>query len=224
MFNANGISMKIVDIYLKDDLISDEPEDKMPEEEKAEEKSAVSAIEEDTLMAYVGEFEVQPGFIVKVILEGKGLIAQATGQDDVNLLPFSSFEFEVEGAGASVSFHRDSSNQVNLMKLHQGAQVMDAPRIPPFDSESVDLSEFAGVFYSDELSTLYEFVLENGSLLARHQRLSDIKLSAVKKDMFTGDAWFFGQLDFVRDDTNAISGCKVSSGRVRNIHFQKMEN
>lgn len=216
-FNPNGLSMKIVDIYLKDELISEEPEEK-----KSKEELVVSSIEEDTLMAYVGDFELQPGFIVKVILEDKGLIAQATGQESVNLKPLSSFEFEVEGVGASVSFHRDSSNQVNLMKLYQGGQVLNAPRMEPFDTESVDLSEFVGVFYSDELSTTYEFVLENGTLLARHQRLTDIKLSAVKEDMFVGDAWFFSQLDFVRDDTNAINGCKVSSGRVRNIHFQKM--
>jgi len=46
----------------------------------------------------------------------------------------------------------------------------------------------------------------------------------VKKDVFSGGAWFFGQAEFVRDDAGAIAGCKVSSGRVRNVYFQKMNN
>jgi hypothetical protein len=39
--------------------------------------------------------------------------------------------------------------------------------------------------------------------------------------VFSGDAWYFGQAEFVRDGAGAIAGCKVSSGRVRNVCFQK---
>jgi hypothetical protein len=209
--------MKIVDLYLEDELNAD-----VPVEEKPNEKLANIFMDEDTLKAYMGEYELQPGFIAKITMEGEGLAAQATGQELVKLEPLSSFEFEVVGEDARVSFHRDSSNQVAMMKLYQGGQVLDAPRLPPFDPDSVDLSEFTGLFYSDELSTSYEFILENGTLVARHQRHIDIKLSPVKRDGFSGDAWFFGQADFVRDGTNTISGCKVSSGRVRNLHFQKI--
>jgi CubicO group peptidase (beta-lactamase class C family) len=216
-FNPSGLALKIVDIYLEDELLVE-----VADRKKSKEKLAGLSIEEDTLMAYVGEWELQPGFTVKVIREDEGLIAQATGQEDVKLEPLSSFEFEVVGADARVSFHRDSINQVNLMKLYQGDQVLNAPRLAPFDAESVDVSEFVGSFYSDELSTTYEFVLENDTLRARHQRHGDIKLKPVKKDLFSTEAWFFGQLDFVRDDTNTITGCKVSSGRVRNLHFQKI--
>lgn len=72
--------------------------------------------------------------------------------------------------------------------------------------------------------TTYEFVIENGILTAKHQRLIDIKFTPVKKDGFSGDVWFFGQADFVRDDANTITGCNVSSGRVRNLQFQKIVN
>jgi len=88
---------------------------------------------------------------------------------------------------------------------------------------SLDLSEFTGAYYSDELSTRYELIIEDGNLVARHQRNSDIKLTPVKEDVFSGDAWFFGQTEFVRDGTHAITGCNVSSGRVRNLYFRKMD-
>jgi len=216
-FNPSALAIKIVDIYLEDELLVEEAD-----EYKSKEKLTELTIDEDTLMAYLGDFELEPGFIVKIIMEDDGLIAQATGQEDVKLEPLSSFEFEVVGVDARVSFHRDSTNQVNTMRLYQGGQILNAPRLAPFDADSVDLSEFEGQFYSDELSTSYEFIIENGILIARHQRQFDIKFTPVKKDVFSGDAWFLGQAEFIRDDSNSVTGCKVSAGRVRNLHFQRI--
>ena len=99
---------------------------------------------------------------------------------------------------------------------------MNAPRVKPFDADSVDLSKFEGQFYSEELTTKYVFAVENGSLIVKHQRHSDFKLLPVKKDVFSSEAWFFGQAEFVRDETGSVTGCKVSSGRVRNVHFRKL--
>jgi len=215
-FNPSAMANKITDLYLADELPAEAPEDEAP----GQEVTGIS-IDADTLLAYVGDFELQPGFNLKISMEGDGLVAQATGQEEVKLEPVSTYEFKVAGVDARVSFHRDSANQVSLMKLYQGGQVMDAPRLEPFDPDAVDLSEYAGTYYSDELSTGYELIIVDGDLIARHQRNSDIKLSPVKEDVFSGDAWFFGQTEFIRDDTHAITGCKVSSGRVRNLHFQK---
>ena len=59
--------------------------------------------------------------------------------------------------------------------------------------------------------------------MARHSRLSDISLNPIKENLFSGDTWFFGQIEFIRDSNNAISGCKVSSGRVKNLLFKKVK-
>ena len=40
--------------------------------------------------------------------------------------------------------------------------------------------------------------------------------------MFNGEAWFFGQVEFMRDANNIITGFKVSNGRVRNLYFEKV--
>ena len=136
----------------------------------------------------------------------------------------SSSKFIVESIGAKISFHKDSSNKINLLKLHQGGRITDARRIKPFDKSAVALSEFAGRFYSEELSTAYIFTVENGKLVAKHSRLSDINMTPIKADLFSGDRWFFRRIEFVRDKDKKIIGCKVSSGRVRNLLFKKIEN
>lgn len=96
-------------------------------------------------------------------------------------------------------------------------------RANAFDTSSIDLSEFIGQFYSDELSTAYHFKVMGDKLIAQHSRLSDIELNPIKKDLFSGNTWFFSQVEFIRDSKKYIIGCYISSGRVRNLRFQKMD-
>ena len=64
-------------------------------------------------------------------------------------------------------------------------------------------------------------VVESGKLIARHFRTGDIHLKAIKPEQFNGDQWYFGNVEFVRDYNNNVAGCKVSTGRVRNLVFVK---
>jgi len=209
------LALKVADVYLKDEIKTEVKND------KKETKENKNLIDIDTLKSYVGEYELQPGFIIAISEENGKLYGQATGQQKFELKSISSNEFSTIGVDAKLTFHRDSENKVNLLKLHQGG-IFDAPRMKPFDKSSVNLNEFVGTFHSDELSTEYTFVIKNDTLFATHSRLSDIKMTPSKTDFFNGNQWFFGQTEFIRDKNNAVIGCKVSSGRVRNIWFKKV--
>jgi len=213
--DPGSLAMKVADIYLKDVIKTEEKDDEIVKNENA------ISIDIDTLKAYVGEYELQPGYIIAITEENGRLFGQATGQQKLELEAISSTEFSVNAVNTRLSFIWDSDNKVNLLKLHQGG-IFDAPRIKPFDKTSVNLREFVGKFHSDELSTDYNFIIKNDTLVATHARLSDIKMMPAKKDVFTGDQWFFGQAEFIRDKNNVIIGCKISSGRVRNLWFNKV--
>ena len=73
------------------------------------------------------------------------------------------------------------------------------------------------------LATSYIFKVVDGQLMAQHSRHSDFELNLLKEDTFAGNAWFFGQVVFERDANSNITGCKVSSGRVRNLSFIKVK-
>ncbi len=90
-----------------------------------------------------------------------------------------------------------------------------------FDKSTVKLNEYTGAFYSPELLTTYTFEVVNDTLVAKHQRHDDIKFNAKAKDSFSGNAWFIGNVDFIRDKSNKVNGFKVNSGRVRNLVFDK---
>ena len=218
-FNSGRMAHKVVDIYLKDKI---KTEEENQEEVEKESETDVVVVDQNILNTYVGAFELQPGFVITVSSNDSQLSAQATGQPMVALTPISATEYKVEGVEAKIEFIPNAGENIKLLKLHQGGQIMEAPRVKEFDKSSVNLSDFSGEFYSEELSTTYNFTVVNDTLIATHSRLSNFNLIPIKKDMFNGKAWFFGQVKFIRDENNMIKGCKVSNGRVRNLYFEKV--
>ena len=216
-FNSGGIAHQVVDIYLKDKLVT------VPKEEKPKEEKPVGEIQlaQKTMDSYTGKFELQPGFVIKVSERDGQLYAEATGQPEVGLTPISMTRFQVNGVPAEVEFIPNDGNKVKMIRLYQGGQEFDAPRMKDFDASLVKLSAFTGAFYSEELSTTYHFEIEEGKLIAKHSRLSDITLTPSKEDLFTGNTWYFGQIKFERNVEGQITGCRVTNGRVRNLHFAK---
>jgi CubicO group peptidase (beta-lactamase class C family) len=217
-FNSGRMAHKVVDIYLKAKI---KTEDK-PSEIKKESDTKAVTVGENVFGTYVGDFELQPGFIISISSMDNQLSAIATGQSKVKLVPISTTEYKIEGVEAKIEFIPNEGENIKLLKLHQGGQIMDAPRVKVFDKSSVILSDFSGEFYSEELSTTYNFTVVNDKLVAKHSRLSDFNLNPVKDNMFNGEAWFFGQVEFIKDENNTITGCKVSNGRVRNLYFEKV--
>jgi CubicO group peptidase (beta-lactamase class C family) len=215
-FNSGAIAHKVVDIYLKD-KIKTEVEDVRPEK-----TTETISIDLKVLSTYIGEFELRPGFTITITESNGKLSAKATEQSVVSLIPLSITEFEVVGVDAKVEFIPNGGENVKSFKLHQGGQIMEASRLKAFDKMAVKLGDFSGNFYSEELSTTYSLIIAQGKLIAKHSRLSDFDLNPIKEDVFSGEAGAFGQVEFIRDTNNIVTGFKVSNGRVRNLYFEKM--
>ena len=82
------------------------------------------------------------------------------------------------------------------------------------------LTEFEGDYYTEELDTTYTIGVSEDGLVAQHRRHDDILLTYVDGH-FLGDAWFFPEIHFIRDNTGRVTGFKLTGNRVRNLHFEK---
>jgi CubicO group peptidase (beta-lactamase class C family) len=215
-FNPWSLAVKITDIYLKDKE-SKEPE--KPAIAKAE--TGVVKIDPALLSAYSGKYEIQPGLVAVISTDGSVLYAEAPELPKTQLAPVSESEFYLKQVQAKLNFVREGDGKVSKILINMNGQDMTALRLPDFDPASVNMAELAGDYYSPELNTTYTFVTESGTLIARHFRTGDVKLTPVRKDVFTGDQWYFGQVEFIRDANNKITGCKAGGGRVRNLKFEK---
>jgi D-alanyl-D-alanine carboxypeptidase len=78
--------------------------------------------------AYVGEYELQPGFVLRVTREGERLMTQATGQAKVEIYPSSETEFFLKVVDAQITFVRGPGGTVDELVLHQGGRDMPARR------------------------------------------------------------------------------------------------
>jgi CubicO group peptidase (beta-lactamase class C family) len=221
-FNPTGMALKITDIYLKDKEVIAAPK------KDADEKSASKAgtenmlkIDHDSLVSYCGKYELEPGSIATVTMQNEGLAVEAPGLPVTPMTIISTSTFDVKAVQARATFIKDESGKVTKFKVEMNGGERYAMKLPDFDPAKINLSEYTGEYYSPELSTTYTIVAESGKLIARHFRTGDVHLTLVKPDQCSGDQWYFGSVEFTRDGYDKINGCKVSTGRVRNLKFEK---
>ena len=79
--------------------------------------------------AYVGEYELAPGFVFTVTREGDHLMMQATGQGKAELFPTSETNFFPKVVRADITFVKDSEGRVTHLVLNQGGRQMSAKKI-----------------------------------------------------------------------------------------------
>lgn len=124
------------------------------------------------------------------------------------------------GRVSTVTFERDEKGNVVRFAMKSGSQSQSAKRLgAPATAEQ--LTQFAGEYYSPELGTSYTVVVKDGKLIAQHRRHDDIPLTALEGDLCTSNRWFFQMVQFTRDSEKRITGFRLTSGRARNVRFDR---
>ncbi|HMQ68675.1 MAG TPA: serine hydrolase [Ignavibacteria bacterium] len=90
--------------------------------ERPKEKEVI-IVSEDVLKNYEGEFELQPGFNLKIFLENGELFIQATGQQKLKLYAENTNKFFLKEVDAQVEFIQESDNKFNKLLFTQGQQM-----------------------------------------------------------------------------------------------------
>jgi hypothetical protein len=86
-------------------------------------------LQPDILSNYIGEFELSPGFLLAVTIEGDRIFATATGQSKVEIYPESETKFFLKVVDAKLEFVKDESGKFNKVILHQGGRDMEGKRV-----------------------------------------------------------------------------------------------
>jgi hypothetical protein len=84
------------------------------------------AVPAKILAEYVGSYEIRPGFIFVVTLEGDQLITQITGQPKVPIFAESEMKFFPKVVDAEIEFFKNEKGQVTHLVLHQGGHDIKA--------------------------------------------------------------------------------------------------
>jgi hypothetical protein len=173
-----------------------------------------------TLGRYAGKYEMATlgGLIVNVELQEGQLRIQLPGQPALQLRPTSMSSFEVVGAPARITFNTAADGAVEGITFqqngeHTGRRIAEKP--------SVDLTSFAGRYFSEELETFYDLRVEGGQLVIRHRRFGPVALTHTTGDNFSGTLPVT-QVAFRRDAQGNVTGFDAGNGRARGIMFDRV--
>ena len=86
-------------------------------------------VDAKVLDTYVGEYEVGPGFMLRVFREGEKFMTQATGQGVFEIFPESETVFYPRAFAAKLTFEKDANGKVTGIKIDQNGRVTLGKRI-----------------------------------------------------------------------------------------------
>jgi hypothetical protein len=217
--NPGGLALQVADLYLEPHY--DEPDDKGTPEEVE-----YITLDNKILESFTGDYWFEEGAYSRKIYLKDDTLRYSRGEgNESSLAPVNEKEFKMLNVGVDVKvIFEDADKEVKTMiVIVNGGDPFRHHSYAPARYSKTELDQFTGTFYSEELSTSYTLYVKDTCLIAVHPRLSDITLKPVKPDLFSGDMWFFGTMEFIRDMNGTVSGMLVSSGRVRNLQFRKTD-
>lgn len=88
---------------------------------------------------------------------------------------------------------------------------------------TTNLKDFEGQFQNNELSSLFTLKVINGKLTMTHNRLSDVVLTEVEKDKFSGAITFAVEVNFQRNKQGEITGLNITNFGATNVKFNKLK-
>jgi hypothetical protein len=97
-------------------------------------------------------------------------------------------------------------------------KAIEAKKVQPFTADPKIFQDYAGQYYSEELSTVYKLRVKDGKLMMEHMRNGEHEVRAIGKDEFFSNG--AGELQFQRNGKK-VTGFKLSAGRIKNLSFVK---
>jgi hypothetical protein len=208
------LSFKIADIYLKDRL---QP---APDTPSLGDKPEV-AIDSKVLDAYVGDYELRPGFIISFSKDNDHLVMRATGQSSFPIYAISNIAFRRRAFPAEVVFGDPTEGRKALKAtLHQNGASLQMRRVVITQPTAERLKAYEGQFYSVELGVMYDVFVRDGALKVRYPR-GDIDLEPVGNDAFAG-SFPINILRFVCAADLECDSFSIDDGRVRKLRFARV--
>jgi CubicO group peptidase (beta-lactamase class C family) len=204
---------QVADYYLAD-LLQARPEKEMVDQ--------VLILNADQLQVYAGDFwEATEFFAAETQVDGGKLWAVHSAERRNELAPIGPHRFRMLGLPEDivVEFKMNDSGIQEMTRIIDG---YPSGTFTPFARREIspgELEEYAGNYYSPELDVRYMLEMDDGRLMFRMKDRGARELTAMFGETFESPDW--GAFEFKREADRDISGFLLSSGRVRNVLFQR---
>jgi hypothetical protein len=214
--NPGNLALQVADLYLKDSFKKEKKETKAPKI-----RTKYINLTNDQLNKFSGHYwNEEQQYARKIYVKNDTLRYFREKGNESALVPISLNEFKMLGVDAHimVKFSKTNDKLQMTVVIDDEAPIISNEFKPPGYTVS-NLEEFTGKYYSPELDTFYTAVLKKNKLTFTHARANDFTISAKKNDLFIGSGYSF---KFERNDKQQVTGFRISSGRVKNLWFKKV--
>ncbi|UCC74151.1 MAG: beta-lactamase family protein [Gemmatimonadota bacterium] len=210
----NGLALRILDVYLGSQL---EP---IPEATASDEPPYIE-LEPSSYEVYAGRYVIEgAGIGAALWREGDQLMGAMEGLGVGRLYAISETEFRSDDDSVRITFFPGEEGRARRAQIVVGDQHLWATRVET-TAGAADEKEYAGLYYSDELGTVYELVATTGEVSLRHRRIGDVQLHPLASDQLAGR---LGILRFFRDDEEHIQGFTLNDELLpdRGLRFRRL--
>lgn len=211
--NPSELTRKVAEIYLAKEM--------KPEEKKAEETEKGVTLTAEQLNSKTGTY-LNPDddqVLRLMVKEGKLLVGVGSGEETYELKALAENRFRLLIAPVDLTFETPAPGGPLQFVLKSGEGKPDHfASVPSFAPSPSQLNEYTGVYSSDEIEPLYEIGLEKGDLVLHRLRNKPDTLHPVTLDFFAAS---IGSIRFTRNSSGRISGFTLTTGRIKNLRFEK---
>lgn len=214
--NPTRMSYEVADILLKDEFL--------PEEKKTTEKPKETVINTDqeySLNQLVGNYEVQVGMVLEISIKNDSLLVyQNWNGSKYNIAQKQGNTYEIPGVAAlNFTFSELDDNSTQLLTVLQNGNSSKWNRKKQTDISNLNLDQYTGNFYSEEIDATYRFFTEENTLKLKMPNNKPFELVLYDTHVFTSD----GDVLEFQQENGKITGFNLDAGRVQNLKFEKIK-
>ena len=215
--NPTKMGYQVADILLKDKLKGDVNTNS--EKETTEVPEASGSGPEFELAQMVGKYEVAPGITLNLTLKNGSLnVVESWNDVTYNIYRTEGNTFKIVGDDEyTFVFLELKDGFTQQLDIYQNGNKTVTKRQEEIDMSKVNLEDYAGSYYSEELDVTYHFEVDDNVLKARAGSNSPLACHSAGADAFSVA---FGLMRFQRAQ-GLVSGFELDSGRVKGLRFEK---
>lgn len=172
-----------------------------------------------------GIYMTEPGITFKIEVEDNEMFILMPGTPELKLMYKTGNTYIIKDTDMLIKWEIDEKNNIEGFKIVYPHDENFAKKLNKIEISSDMLKKYEGIYYSDELKTFYKIVLEDETLVAKHNRNEDSKLFPYEKNKFTSEEYgnsLSGDITFKVNQDMQVIGFNITTGRVINLWFMKL--
>ncbi|MBL4662401.1 MAG: hypothetical protein JKY22_02305, partial [Flavobacteriaceae bacterium] len=180
--NPTSKSFQIADILLKDKFVEESPK-------KEIKTNTANIVEEFTVNQLTGNYERRAGIVLEITVKNDSLhVVQNWNNSSYNIINTSGNTYEIpNNVSIQFMFSEFKDDYTQSLTVFQNGNENIWKRKEELDLSSLNMEDYTGNYYSEELNITYLLFLEDEKLKLKIANYDAQELNIYETDTFTSD-------------------------------------